>query len=270
MCYFFMTPWHASSITQHTIQISIFISSRTVCHLLIKTRPPCLEESHTKTYGGKKWETNISSRSTILAIPKWSSPLVFLHIHFLSFRALPPCQGQRLQKEEPIALERLVAVDWWDLGGLGIAIAPPKRKYIWTNHWFSRDMVVFRGVRDWKPWRLRNLRRDSLGGFIGDRWIPKIWSFGTQIWSFGTQWKGIIRSMVLLIGEVGSFQWVLDFSVFSQGGFHDMFSGRHFDRTDCVEFWRHYIKCRHNINQSGISSWVLDAGLSEVLIFNIM
>ena len=26
-------------------------------------------------------------------------------------------QGQRLQKEEPIALERLVAVDWW-AGGI--------------------------------------------------------------------------------------------------------------------------------------------------------
>ena len=37
------------------------------------------------------------------------------------------------------------------------------------------------------------------------------------------QWKGIILSMVLLIGEVGSFQWVLDLSVF-QGGFHMVFT----------------------------------------------
>ena len=34
-----------------------------------------------------------------------------------SFQNMASMQGQRLQKEEPIALERLVAVDWW-AGGI--------------------------------------------------------------------------------------------------------------------------------------------------------
>lgn len=41
-------------------------------------------------------------------------PLFFLPE---SFQNMGSMQGQRLQKEEPIALERLVAVDWW-AGGI--------------------------------------------------------------------------------------------------------------------------------------------------------
>ena len=47
-----------------------------------------------------------------------------------SFQNMASMQGQRLQKEEPIALERLVAVDWW-AGGI-VFFGKPWSSQDWT------------------------------------------------------------------------------------------------------------------------------------------